>query len=51
MNVMGRGLHSYGFSGNSGQGYVAAGMALQLFYVMVAVFWPSPPAGVSHDGE
>ena len=43
VNVLGHGLHSYGSSGNSGVGYVAALLALQLFYLLAAVLWPSPP--------
>jgi ABC-type transport system involved in cytochrome c biogenesis permease subunit len=50
VNMLGAGMHSYGFSGNEGYLYVFLAVAIQLLYVLVACFRGTasrelPPAG------
>ncbi|MHB1037205.1 MAG: cytochrome c biogenesis protein [Pirellulales bacterium] len=40
--ILGAGLHSYGFSGNGGQVYVAGALAAQFLYVVLAMVRPGP---------
>ena len=54
--VLGAGLHSYGFGGSSGQGYVYAAVALQWLYVLAAalgrlVFTPNTAADAEPSAD